>query len=103
MARETVAEQQALRACDRVFGNLDAGDYTVTETLEDGWENTTDLTQDVTVVAGETASLGGTQTYAAASGIPGNYAALGAIWLKQFREAIAPPRVARSRRFQISC
>lgn len=48
--------------------------------------------------AGAAAALGGTQTYAAASGIPGNYAALGAIWLKQFREAIAPPRIARSRR-----
>lgn len=49
--------------------------------------------------SGAASALGGTQTYAAASGIPGNYAALGAIWLKQFREAIAPLRTARGHAF----
>lgn len=32
------------------FTNLPLGDYHVTETLKDGWENTTDLTQYVTVL-----------------------------------------------------
>jgi uncharacterized repeat protein (TIGR01451 family) len=40
-----------------LFSGLEPGAYTVTETLEDGWFNTTPLTQAVTVVAGETASL----------------------------------------------
>jgi hypothetical protein len=39
------------------FADLEAGDYSVTETLESGWTNTTPLTQGVTVVAGETAHL----------------------------------------------
>ena len=40
-----------------LFSDLALGKYTVTETLQDGWTNTTPLSQDVTVVAGETAEL----------------------------------------------
>ncbi|MDO8879436.1 MAG: hypothetical protein Q7W44_01330, partial [Coriobacteriia bacterium] len=40
-----------------LFGGLEPGVYTVTETLEDGWTNITPLSQDVTVVDGQTASL----------------------------------------------
>ena len=40
-----------------LFGSLVPGEYTVTETLEDGWTNTTPLSQDVTVVDGQTVSL----------------------------------------------
>ncbi|MDZ4167677.1 MAG: SpaA isopeptide-forming pilin-related protein, partial [Coriobacteriia bacterium] len=40
-----------------LFGGLEPGEYTVTETLQDGWTNTTPLSQDVTVVDGQTASL----------------------------------------------
>ncbi|MDZ4179414.1 MAG: SdrD B-like domain-containing protein, partial [Coriobacteriia bacterium] len=39
------------------FGELEAGDYSVTETLQSGWVNTTLLTQTVTIVAGQTAEL----------------------------------------------
>lgn len=40
-----------------LFSGLEPGEYTVTETLQDGWTNTTPLSQDVTVVDGQTASL----------------------------------------------
>ena len=40
-----------------LFEGLEPGEYTVTETLEDGWTNTTPLSQDVTVVDGQTASV----------------------------------------------
>ena len=36
------------------FASLPLGDYYVTETLKDGWENTTDLTQYVTVLGDQT-------------------------------------------------
>ncbi|MDO8879735.1 MAG: SpaA isopeptide-forming pilin-related protein, partial [Coriobacteriia bacterium] len=36
-----------------LFGGLEPGVYTVTETLEDGWTNITPLSQDVTVVDGQ--------------------------------------------------
>ncbi len=39
------------------FGALVPGEYTVTETLQEGWTNTTPLSQDVTVVDGQTAHL----------------------------------------------
>ena len=39
------------------FLGLDPAEYTVTETLQDGWINTTPLTQVATVVDGETAEL----------------------------------------------
>jgi uncharacterized repeat protein (TIGR01451 family) len=39
------------------FYELDPGTYTATETLKDGWTNTTPLVQSVEVVAGETAEL----------------------------------------------
>ncbi len=39
------------------FTLLPTGEYTVTETLQDGWDNTTPLTQQVTVVDDETATL----------------------------------------------
>ncbi|HAL31031.1 MAG TPA: hypothetical protein DCP20_10045 [Coriobacteriia bacterium] len=39
------------------FLGLDPAEYTVTETLQDGWVNTTPLTQVATVVDGETAEL----------------------------------------------
>ncbi|MBN2840159.1 MAG: DUF11 domain-containing protein, partial [Coriobacteriia bacterium] len=41
-----------------LFSGLEPGEYTVTETLQDGWENTTGgIAQDATVVDGETTSL----------------------------------------------
>jgi len=39
------------------FAGLEPGEYYVTETLQSGWVNTTDLTQSATVVDGETAVL----------------------------------------------
>ena len=44
-------------AGELLFDELPLGDYTVTETLQDGWFNTTPLSQDVTVVEEETAHL----------------------------------------------
>ncbi|MEA5075143.1 MAG: SdrD B-like domain-containing protein [Coriobacteriia bacterium] len=40
-----------------LFGELVPGEYTATETLKEGWTNTTPLAQDVMVVAGQTAEL----------------------------------------------
>jgi len=40
-----------------LFTELLPGEYHVAETLQDGWDNTTPLTQVATVVAGETAEL----------------------------------------------
>jgi len=40
-----------------LFGSLDPGEYMVTEVLQEGWANTTPLTQGVTVVDGQTAQL----------------------------------------------
>jgi uncharacterized repeat protein (TIGR01451 family) len=39
------------------FLALDPGPYTVTETLQDGWVNSTPLSQDVTIIPGQTATL----------------------------------------------
>ncbi len=43
-----------------VFSGLEAGNYSVKETLKDGWTNTTPLCVDVTLAAGgdETAEFG---------------------------------------------
>jgi len=40
-----------------VFDDLKPGDYSAAETLQEGWVNTTDLEQDVTVISGETVHL----------------------------------------------
>jgi hypothetical protein len=45
-------------------------------------------------------ALGGTQTYAAMSGKAGNYGAVGALWLKQFRDWMAEPPTARGQFFR---
>jgi uncharacterized repeat protein (TIGR01451 family) len=42
---------------DIVFDGLEAGTYSVNETLEPGWTNSTVLCQQVTIAAGETATL----------------------------------------------
>jgi PKD repeat protein len=42
---------------DVVFAGLEAGTYSVEETLEGGWTNSTALCQNVTIVAGESATL----------------------------------------------
>lgn len=40
-----------------LFADLEAGTYSVTETLIEGWDNTTPLTQEAEVVSGETTHL----------------------------------------------
>jgi len=39
------------------FENLPAGDYSVKETLQEGWDNSTNICQNVSVLAGQTSSL----------------------------------------------